>query len=360
MSDAPPMTVKVPPPAESPAETIARLFRARVEEANAPESPKTRTSNWASSLSDPCVRRLFYWRTCGASAQPLGAERVARMEEGHGAEESFDALCRALRFKVQEDRPEKRGRWDDLNISGRTDRWIRPLDDPAVPLRLVEFKSTGSPWIWEAAQTVEKMRANRWTRGWLSQVAVYMWMEGQEEALLIVKRPGARQFVVHVLKIGDLLDLADRAVEAAKGVEEALRAGEAPPFLEGDAQECRACPFFGGQGGPCYPPLDFSADAEVAAFLAADDELAAALRRRAETEEAAKANEKAEKFVKERMRPLLVTLVKKGQVKGEIPLPGFVASWRAQRKSWKEWPAGVVPVEKSDPTGTIVIEIEAD
>jgi hypothetical protein len=343
------------------AEKIRDEFLGAVVRMNAPATPRTRPSNYASTLDDPCLRRLVYWRTMGDRAKPIPPDRIAKMEDGKVAEAAFGEFCAAAGFEVFRDPPTKKGRWEDLNISGRTDRWLA-LKAGRPVARLVEFKAPSSPWIWRAAQEWKTLTENRWTRKWVSQLVLYLWIESQEEGLLIVKCPGAREFVVWVVKMADHIVLADRLTTNAAQVETHLRAGTLPDFLRGDAAECRNCEFFGGGGGPCFPELDMTSGAAVAEEFSANAEAVSALSVREENREAADRYDDADQAVKKALRPGIESLVKKGERKGEVILPGFVASWRAQKKvTWdhKAIPAALVPtIRREEEAGMIVIGIE--
>jgi len=306
------------------------------------ELPKSRSSNWVTALLDPCDRRPYLWRIAGEKARPLDPESLARMREGNDQEERLrQTALPALGFEVFRDRPHKRSRWAELNISGRTDLWVRPLGSTEDPI-LCEFKAPASPWSWDSTETIDSMLENRWQRKWVAQLAMYEWIEEQAAGLLVIKQPGAFAFRAHVVAWEDprVFPLVDRQTAVAKLVEGALesadlheepRANAMPPQLRGDPAECRRCAFF---ETACYPELEWSGPT-LALDLASDESFMGTLAEEKALEEPHRRYEAAKRRRQARLGPIMEKLVADGNGKATLLLPGYVVeSKTVERKAY--------------------------
>jgi hypothetical protein len=320
----------------------AAIEKARLETI-VPREPRPRTSNWVTALLDDCGRRVALWRTAAETAKPLPAEVHAGFHEGNVQEDVCRRWLGEHGFRVREDRPAIRSRYEEVNASGRTDFWV---DSPESnrPI-LIEFKAPRSPWQWEKCGTVASMLEDRWLRRWLGQLAFYLWQENEEDGLIVIKRPGFLEFAYHPVAYDDpdLLPLAEAMRANAETAEayaldlgryrraERLDEPSLPPFLPDDPDECRGCAFF---GRACFPPLADPGGTELALALGADEGFRQALSDRIRLQAAHKAYEAADAYVKDRVKEPLRALA--GTAKSaELLVPGArIVLRKSSRKAY--------------------------
>ncbi len=317
-------------------------------------SARPRASIWASSLPDPCDLRLVLWSTDGEKAKPLEVEVLGKLAEGHAQEGAFDLWAREAGFEVYRDPPGRKARWQEFGIAGRTDRWIGL---PGTPPTLVEFKAPATAWQFEKCLSLESMLADRWTRKWVVQLLLYILIEEPRdgEGLLVVKRPGHRSYLTHVVRLSDHLDLAEEALSQAQRVRRHLAEGTKPDHLVGSPGECRRCPFF---GTPCFPPISADPSLATSEELSEDEALAAALEERESFSEARRRYEAADRAVKAKLRPVLERVADR-EGHATLLLPSYVVEGRWQSRTVYDVPDEIKKAHaRKDPRGAFVVEIE--
>lgn len=214
-------------------------------------------TNRASSMGDPCLRRLVYRRTSGASAKPIDDTGLAIFNTGNMLEGPIRRLVEELGFEVhsgQQDFPV-----NDFNVSGHIDGKIR---HHRVPVLFVLEIKTVNPYTWAQLKTADDIRnhAKSWVQKWAGQGQIYAALSeiqrwGEDLPVLGVmyvlfnKLTGQLKPIPSPLDYEQAEDILEKAVE----IEAHLSAKTLPEFV-GDPNECRSCAFL---GGVCNPPINF-------------------------------------------------------------------------------------------------------
>lgn len=226
-------TIAATPASFSPAAELRAAFwklkasRVRVSPAH---------TSRASSIGEPCERKLFYTRTAGELAKPHRPELQAIFDLGNGLERYVIRELEALGADIVQREKDHLDRQNQL--SGRVDArlrmpsWERPL--PA------EIKGL-NPYTAESIETVEDIRSSRqhWVRKYYDQLQVYLHFEHADLGVFVLlnKVTGEISFVDcprDQARIDELLAKAAR-------IRDAVAAGEPPERLE--TEECARCPF---------------------------------------------------------------------------------------------------------------------
>jgi CRISPR/Cas system-associated exonuclease Cas4 (RecB family) len=206
----------------------------------------------ASSIGEPCERRLFYTRTAGEQATPHRPELQAIFDLGNGLERYVIRELESLGADIVQREKDHLDR--EHQLSGRVDAriqmptWERPL--PA------EVKGL-NPYTAESIETVEDIRDSRqhWVRKYYDQLQVYLHFEQAEIGVFILlnKVSGEISFVDcprDQERIDELLAKAAR-------IRDAVAAGEPPERLE--TEDCGRCPF----AHVCLPARPFGPGMQI-------------------------------------------------------------------------------------------------
>lgn len=208
----------------------------------------------------PCERRMVYEMTVPDQQPPFDAFTLARFRRGNDRERDLLAdLARMGRnatppFQVigQQDAFKVRDRRGRYVISGKVDAFLS-IERMKAPIEVKAW----SPQLVDRIETFTDLFDNVWTRSGGYQLLAYLYGHGDPVGFMVLDRSGLPKLVPVVLeehldRMEDFLAKAERCVDHAQ-------AETLPPFLEGDAAECRRCPFY---GGVCQPPLG-AADVQV-------------------------------------------------------------------------------------------------
>jgi hypothetical protein len=199
---------------------------------------------------------------------------------GRASEPSFDVIGQQQRFELRD----HKGR---VCISGKVDARLRQ-GDRAAPLEVKAW----SPTLVERIERFEDLFDNPWTRGGANQLLSYLFGAGEPFGFLLLDRSGLPlvlpvELDAHLDRVEDFLTRAELALDH-------VAAGTLPDYLQGDAAECRRCPFF---GSVCNPPLSYG---EVVVLT--DPELEALLEQREAVREAGQQYDRLDKLVKGKLR----------------------------------------------------------
>jgi len=287
-----------------------------------------------------CERRMVYEMTTPQTLPPWPPEVLARFRRGDDRERDllvdlqrigrdsdppFTLIGQQERFKLKD----RKGR---VAISGKVDARIE-IAGSRPPLEVKAW----SPMMVDRIETFADLFENPWTRSGAHQLLSYLWGAGEPFGFLLLDRSGLPRLLPveldqHVDHMEEFLARAERAIDH-------VEASTLPDFLEGDASECKRCPWY---GHACNPPL-----AAAGAVILTDPELVRDLARRDELEAAAKEFDKLDRKVK-------------GQLRGvEDGIAGpFVITGRWQKKTTTELPADLKKkYTTTDPKGSFRLEI---
>jgi hypothetical protein len=288
----------------------------------------------------PCVRRMVYELTMPERQPPFPADVLARFRRGEdrerdllidlarvgrASEPSFDVIGQQQRFELRD----HKGR---VCISGKVDARLRQ-GDRAAPLEVKAW----SPTLVERIERFEDLFDNPWTRGGANQLLSYLFGAGEPFGFLLLDRSGLPlvlpvELEAHLDRVEDFLTRAELALDH-------VAAGTLPDYLQGDAAECRRCPYF---GSVCNPPLSYG---EVVVLT--DPELEALLEQREAVRVAGQEYDRLDRLVKAKLRGV------EAGVAGPFSISG---KWGKQSRL--EVPADLkAKYTVTDPRGRFTLEI---
>jgi hypothetical protein len=331
-----PTTNTAPPPAEL-AKGIETAWSAHVARSARPQTPHPYA--YASAFRT-CVRRMVYEMERPQTLPPWPAEVLARFRRGDDRERDLLADMQRVgrdsdppfRLIGQQERFQLKDRKGRVAISGKVDARIE-IAGAAAPLEVKAW----SPMMVDRIDTFADLFENPWTRSGAHQLLAYLWGAAEPFGFLLLDRSGLPKLLPveldhHVDRMEEFLEKAERAIDH-------LEAKTLPPFLEGDAAECKRCAWY---GHTCNPPL-----AAAGAVVLTDPDLIKKLARRDELEAAAKEFDRLDRDVKGALRGI------------EEGIAGpFVINGRWQKKTTTDLPADVKKeYTTTDPKGSFRIEI---
>lgn len=338
------------------AEDISQRFLAHIRQRSKPTS---RPTNRASSLGDPCLRRLVYWRTAGEQAADTTDTSLAIFNTGNLLEGPIRRMVEEMGFEVE--RSQMSFPRNEYNVSGHVDGFIKSRSMPV--LFVLEIKTlNGNTWKQLSSYQDIAEHAKSWVSKYAAQGQIYA-------TLAEIERWGEELPVVGILYVlfnkwtGELkaipapLDYkhAGELLDKAKMIEQHVQAKTLPDFIE-DTEECRGCPFF---QRVCFPPVRF----EGATVLVIEDpDVLEALETIHSKETAAKEYKAAKEYLFEdggRLRGVELALVpRQGEGAGHFEVRG---KW-SPNTTYKVPEAIREPYKKMDPKGKWLktIDVVAD
>ena len=206
-------------------------------------------SNWASTLMDPCERRLVYQRSDWDKAQPPAPKLQGIFNTGTKLEKVVLNILNEIGAEAQPMwellKPTFRAK-DNLltqyHIGGIPDCFLRVCPKDMLPRMLgpVEIK-TMDPNTFRTIRTIEDLRHKSWTQRYIGQLTLYELATNFERGwfLLINK---ANLYEYRWLELPLDLAFAESLLQKAGRVNLHLAAGTLPNKLN-DPVECRWCPF---------------------------------------------------------------------------------------------------------------------
>ena len=253
-------------------------------------------SNRASSLDDPCERRLYLYRTAWDHQAPPSDTLQSIFDEGNLHEGAVVRLMDELGMRLR--REQAAGEWKAVQITGHIEGEI---EWRGVRL-LAEIKSISGN-MFDRAKTAEDLRDARggasYLRRWFGQVQIYMLLASYEAAVMFIKSKQTGE--VRAIPVALDYEYAEGLLQRAERINVAVAAGEPPPFVL-DADECRRCSFF---GRACDPPTLSGAGAAVVV----DEHLLEAAQTWQETAEAARKHDEADEELRGALRGTPLAIV---------------------------------------------------
>ncbi len=206
-------------------------------------------SNWASTLMDPCERRLVYQRTEWDKAQPPQPRLQGIFETGKRLEKlvlnilnEIGASSHPVWELLQPTSRAKDNLLTQYHIGGIPDCFLRVVPKEGLPQLLgpVEIK-TMDPNTFRRVQTVEDMRRQSWTQRYIGQLTVYELATNFDRGwFLLVNKANLYEYRWIELPLDYCL--AESLLQKADRVNAHVQQGSLPPKLN-DPVECRWCPF---------------------------------------------------------------------------------------------------------------------
>jgi hypothetical protein len=206
-----------------------RLKKSRVRVSNA-------LSTRASSIGEPCERKLFYYRTAGELATPHPPELQAIFDLGKELEEFVLSELRHMGADVVQRERDHLDR--ELEFSAHSDArivmpgWPRPLT--------AEVKGL-NPYTAESIETIEDIRTSRqaWVRKYYDQLQSYLYFDRSDLGVFVLLNKVSGQ-ITFVDCPRDQKRIDEILAKAAR-IRDAARANVPPERRASD--ECTRCPF---------------------------------------------------------------------------------------------------------------------
>ncbi len=232
-----------------------------------------------------CLRRGYYERTAWQEKELPDVSLQRKFDEGNWHEvrlinELNDAGARVIESQRSFD-------WPAYQITGHIDGKIVVEDGRAIPL---EIKSM-APAVYDQVKTFEDLKRYPWTRTYQAQLQLYMLMNNEDEAILLLKNKGTGE--VRQINVKLDYELAEAALKAAEKINSAVKTGLAPDRIE-NIETCELCPF----RSVCLPAISWNAPLTIAE----DPGFVSSLVRYHELEPAEKEANKLWETIKKRVR----------------------------------------------------------
>ena len=262
--------------AEQLREAFWQLKRSRIRISNP-------LSTRASSIGDPCERRLFYGQTASELAVPYPPELQAIFDLGNELEDFVFEELRKMGAEIVQREKDHLDR--ELNLSAHVDGRIRMAGWP----RTVTIEVKGlNPYTAESIETIEDIRASKqhWVRKYYDQLQTYLWFAKEDGGLFVLlnKVSGRIEFIWCPR---DDARIAQLLAKAAR-VRDAVRANVPPERHE--SPDCGRCAF----QHICLPDRTFGPGIQIID----SEEVEQLIELRLENAEAHKAYEAADRALK--------------------------------------------------------------
>lgn len=257
------------------AELVERRFMERLRSRDQPTSART---NRASSMGDPCLRRLVLKRTVGEQERQPDDTGLAIFNLGHMLEGPVRRLVEDLGFEVE--KAQLAFPPNDFNVSGHIDGVIR---HPRFNIRcILEIKGVNGQ-TWKGLRTADDIRehSKSWVNKWGAQGQLYPVLSdimrwGEDDIpiigtlfVLLNKWTGELRAVFALADYAQAEALLDKSL----AIEVHVAAKTLPDFCA-ERGECLTCGF---RPHACQPPL-VAADTPLRIFT--EPEVLAALEMR--------------------------------------------------------------------------------
>jgi CRISPR/Cas system-associated exonuclease Cas4 (RecB family) len=204
--------------------------------------------NRISQLDDPCLRRLYYYRTAwdkqperddglqgifetGNKLEPVIANIIS--EAGQVAEPPFRIVGSQTATR------------DDLleshKISGRIDGFWQTKEDGEWETQGVVDIKTSSPNVFAGLDGYESLSKYSWTRKYRGQLMLYALAHNLSRCILLFVNK-SNLFQMKIIEFDLDFDYAENLLQKAKVINEAVDS-KTPPSKINDPEDCPSCPF---------------------------------------------------------------------------------------------------------------------
>lgn len=194
-------------------------------------------SNRASSLGDPCIRRLVYERTHWNEKQLHDVGLQLIFDEGNNQEKIVLRDLTEAGFEIYEQQRAFEER--DLQITGHMDLKIKlPDSDRLFPC---EIKSM-SPNIFDKVNTLQDFYnlPYQWLKKYPAQLLLYMLAANEDRGVFILKNKSTGK--IKEIWIDMDWDLTSALYEKAARINDFVKDGTLPDRVD-DLDVCEKCPF---------------------------------------------------------------------------------------------------------------------
>ena len=218
------------------------------------------TSNWPSALAHECDAYALFNRTVPPEYRRKISENLAMIFD-EGTEQERMVIRDLAEAGFETSGQQGQIVWKDFQISGRRDVI---LYKPGYASKVrVEVKSA-SPFTYNALHRAEDLLDSEksWFAKWGKQIALYVWLEGIERYLLLLKNKVTGDIKIIEFTMNDrVTEIADAMLKKAKWVNDLVQIGAPPEESRklAEAETCSECPFY----DTCLPDLTFGPGAVI-------------------------------------------------------------------------------------------------
>ena len=275
-------------------------------------------TNRASSIDDPCERRLFYRRTAWDKAAPVPDSLQGVFATGNILEPVIERIASEVGQAstppwriVGSQMPTNSAALTAHEITGSIDGLlqVQEADGRWVTVGVVDVK-TMSGNVYPQIDTYDDLSKYPWTKGYRGQLMVYAVGHGLERCYILAVNKNSL-FDMKLITFQVDPDYVQRLFDKADRVNAAIKANE-PPDGVNDPAICTRCPWFAF----CAPPVATGGNLEIID----NGELEEVLSRMEELQPTAKEYDDLEKA-----RDLMLT---KGK---DVVVGSFMVMWKKTR-----------------------------
>lgn len=205
--------------------------------------------NRASSLGDPCERRLVLERTSWQEKKPHDVGLQYVFDEGNLQERAVLNDLEEAGIRIIEQ--QRDFSWKEYQITGHIDGKIS-VDGKTPPL---EIKSM-SPNIWRTMETEDDLKRYPWTDRYRAQIQLYLLMAEEEEGILILKNKSTGQ--LKQINIALDYEFAESLIQKAERINDHVKNDTLPNYVE-DKSLCAECAFV----HICCPKIEYGEELEI-------------------------------------------------------------------------------------------------
>jgi len=252
-------------------------------------------TNRCSMLGDPCLRRLFYYRTQWDKLPSTPPSLLGIFATGTRIEPIAISTLNAIgettnpAFRIVGTQTGiKDNLFSKYNISGTCDGFLQVKDDSAWTTQAVIDIKTANPNIFQNLNDIKSLEKYTWTRKYIPQLTLYaLAYDLPRWAIIFVNKNNLFDFKIIEAELD--YELAESLLNKAKAVNQAVETNTPPEKLNVKS-ECMNCPF----NPICSPELS-GGDTKIID----NDELYGLLNRRKELLPVAKEFEEVESAINE-------------------------------------------------------------
>lgn len=222
-------------------------------------------TNRASELGHPCLRYLYYLRTCPVEKRKMYDTTLQFIFDiGKVLEDVSKKDLREAGFQIYDVAKSKH--WKKYNITGMVDTRIHhPLDEKKIVP--VEIKSINH-FLWLKLKDIDDFFTDKrvWVQKYPAQLMVYCLLENAEEGMFLLKDKLTGEYKVIWLYFENYTTFADKLIRKAEAINEAVDKEKAPErrmtidniVYQGE-EICDRCQFF----NVCMPDKHFGGKLEL-------------------------------------------------------------------------------------------------
>jgi len=196
-----------------------------------------RHTTWASDAGHPCLRYLVLLRTTPhEQIMPLPAELQPLLRSGEAIHKLVEEDLREAGCYIYTSPDSLYDK--ELEVSGKMDHEIGCEEFKAMP---IEIKSVDDYIIDKYNSAIDLINGDYWSRKYVSQLALYLWMRGKEKGIIHLRsRRRWKNIIISILDPG-VIDFVHNLLENLKKVNEHVKNNILPDRIPYNSKLCKNC-----------------------------------------------------------------------------------------------------------------------